>query len=107
MLNNQQKEKLKNNWANADSMECMAEVRVYDPLSFWECYIYAMNPEDEDIIACIIKGFTLEVCVWSMSELEKNFNRDGEFLEVDIEYRPRRALDVFKRLQGITIYASE
>lgn len=99
MLSHSQKEKLKASWGDkASSMACMAEVRVYDPLSTWECYVYAMNPENEDEIACIINGFFVEVCNWSLSELTSRFNSDGEPLQIDYEYRPRRACELFKIL---------
>jgi hypothetical protein len=99
MISHSQREKLKASWGEkASSMACMAEVRVYDPLSPWECYIYALNPEDEDEICCIIKGFFVEVCEWRLSELASRFNANGEPVQVDNEYRPRRAAELFKIL---------
>lgn len=99
MLSNSQREKLKASWGEkASSMACMAEVRVYDPLSPWECYIYALNPENEDEICCIIKGFFVEVTEWRLSELASRFNAEGEPVQVDYEYRPRRAAELFKIL---------
>jgi hypothetical protein len=99
MINLKQKEKLMASWGEkASSMACMAEVRVYDPLSPWECYIYALNPEDEDEICCIIKGFFVEVCDWRLSELSNRYNADGERVQIDYEYRPRRAAELFKIL---------
>jgi hypothetical protein len=79
-------------------MACMAEVRVYDPLSSWECYIYALNPQDEDEICCIIKGFFVEVTTWKLSEIQQRFNSEGEHVVVDNEFRPRRAAELFKIL---------
>ncbi len=105
MLNTNQLDKLKSNWGEkAESMACMAEVRVYDPLSSWECYIYALNPQDEDEISCIIKGFTVEVCDWRLSEMFKHFNSHGEPPEIDVEYRPRRAAELFKYLSELERY---
>ena len=99
LLTNIQIERLKANWGEkADSMACYAEVRVYDPQSNWACYIYALNPDDEDEIACIITGFTVEVCDWKMSELYKTYNELGLPPEVDKEYRPIRASELFKEL---------
>lgn len=99
MLNTKQKDKLKANWGDkASAMACMAEVRVYDPLSPWECYIYALNPEDEDEICCIINGFSLEICEWRLSEIATRFNAEGEAVQMDNEYRPRRAAELFKIL---------
>lgn len=99
MISHFQKEKLKASWGDkATSMACMAEVRVYDPLSPWECYIYALNPENEDEICCILNGFTLEVCEWRLSELASRFNAEGERVQVDYDYRPCRAAELFKIL---------
>jgi len=106
MLSHSQTEKLKANWGEkANSMACMAEVRLYDPLSLWECYIYALNPEDDDEIECIIKVGrncrpTLEQ--WQLSHIQALFNAHGEGVQVDQEYRPRRAAELFKKLnEGI------
>ena len=101
MLNNKQIERLKANWGDkARSMACLAEVRVYDPLSPWECYIYAVNPENEDEICCLIKGFFVEATEWSLSELASRFNAEGEPLCIDMEYRPRQTAYLFKKLNG-------
>lgn len=102
MLNSTHKERLLKNWGQkADSMACNVEVRVYDPLSSWECFIYAMNPEDEDEIACILNGFEVEVCNWRLSEIASHFNAHGEAPEVDNEFRPKRAAELFKQLNEV------
>ncbi len=99
MLNSDQKTKLKSYWGEkASSMACMAEVRVFDPLSPWECYIYALNPENEDEICCIIKGFSVEITEWRLSELASRFNAEGEPVQIDSNYRPQRAAELFKIL---------
>lgn len=94
-----QKTKLKSAWHNhADSLDCMAAMRVYDPCSKWECYIYAMNPEDEDEIQCIINGFVVEVTHWRISEIQNVFNSEGDGVLVDHEYRPVLANQLIKTL---------
>jgi hypothetical protein len=102
LINSAQSEKLKANWGDkAESMACMAEVRVYDPLSFWECYIFAQNPEDENEIMCLIHTNKLSspgVSKWTLQELCALYNQDGEGVEVDQEYRPRRTAELFKIL---------
>lgn len=99
MLSRKQIDRLASNWGEpADSLACMAEVRVYDPLSRWECYIYAINPDDEDEVCCLINGFFVEVCEWRLSELSSCFNVAGYAPMVDMEYRPRRADELFKIL---------
>ena len=99
MLSDAIKDKLKASWGEkASAMACMAYVRVFDPYSPWECYIYAMNPEDEDEICCIIKAFSVEVAEWRMSDLMLSYNAHGEPLQLDEEYVPRRAAELFKKL---------
>lgn len=94
-------EKLKANWGEkAESLAAIAELRVFDPLSTWECYIFAMNPQDEDEISCILHGFTVEVCNWRLSELASHFNAEGESPIVDREYRPRKAETILRMLRG-------
>ena len=100
MLNPQVKEILLKNWGEkADSMNCYCEVKFIDPLSSWACYIYAMNPKDEDEIACMVYDHgEVEVCDWSMKELMLTYNREGEYPEIDHEYRRKRASELFKKL---------
>ncbi len=99
VLSHNQRTKLLANWGEkSSSMACMAEVRIYDPCSSWECYVYAMNPEDEDQICCLIKGFSVEVAEWRLSELANRFNSEGEFVQMDYEYQPRLASELFKIL---------
>jgi len=97
MLSDKQKEKLMENWGEkAECLTCNAEVRVYDPLSSWECYIYAMNPENNDEILCLISGFYVELCGWYMTELESCYNMIGEPPQLDSEYRPRQVSSLLK-----------
>ncbi len=102
VLNKQTIDKLKSSWGDkATSMACMAEVRVYDPLSSWECFIFAMNPEDEDEIECIVKVSKHQppsVERWFVTNIKGLFNQEGEGVEVDKEYRPRRTAELFKKL---------
>ena len=104
MIKQKQMEKLKASWGViAESMDCKAEVRVYDPLSLWECYIYSMNPDNEDEIMCLISGGkNLEPIItqWKLSELSYLYNADGEGVEIDEEYRPRHIAEILKRLNG-------
>lgn len=110
MINNKHKERLKINWGEkADSMACMAEVRIYDPLSTWQCYIYALNPEDEDEVYCLVKvGDQQKATVerWYLTNIYNLFNYHGEKVKVDQEYRPRRVDHVLKKLNELEIYES-
>lgn len=99
MITPAQREKLLANWGEkAEAMACKAEVKLHDRLSEYECYIYALNPDDEDEILCIINGIDLEVTSWRISDLATRFNADGEGLSQDREYKPRMAAQLFKTL---------
>ena len=108
MLNDTQIEKLKSNWgARAETLACYAEVRLFDPCSSWQCFIIAINPNDEDEINCIISTnlkASPEVILWTLSGVYSLFNSQGEGVEVDQSYRPIRAAELFKKLSELTIY---
>ena len=99
MLTDEQITRLKANWGDrVTSLACMAEVRVHDPRSSWQVFLLAINPDDMDEIACIFDGFTVEVDTWRLSDLMNTYNGDGEPPIVDLEFRPRRAAELFKKL---------
>ncbi len=110
MISDKQKLKLMTFWGDqAESMACMAEVRVYDPLSDWQCYIYAVNPNNDDEIMCLIcvgKGALPMPTHWTLSELKRLYNSQGEGVEVDREYRPRRVDEIYKKLSETGVYGS-
>ena len=108
MLNDKQKEKLKNQWGDkADALACFAQVRVYDSLSDWQCYIFAVNPENENEIQCLISGGkNLEPIVtpWSMYELSLLYNSNGDGVLVDYDFRPREVAIILKKLNETGAY---
>lgn len=72
-------------------------------MSSWQCYILAVNPNDEDDIYCIIspdKNMEPEVCVWSRYVMSMLYNAVGEEVKQDTEYRPRIASEIYKQLKG-------
>lgn len=100
MICNKQKQKLMASWGDkAEAMDCFAEVRIFDPLSPWECYIFAQNPENHDEVKVILVGFDVEVCDMSLEEIFSKFNSDGEYVEIDALFRPIRADKLLKRLK--------
>lgn len=96
------KGKLMKNWGDkAECMECNAEFRVYDPKSYWQCFLLAMNPENQQEIKCIISGGNnLEPTLteWTDYELSLLYNDDGEGVQIDTEYRPRKAAEIWRKL---------
>lgn len=105
MINHIIKKRLIENWGSkADSMTCRAEVRYYDPLSTWQCYVYAMNPEDENSIQCVVSHRKNErpVCMdWTIKELERAYNEHGEGVEIDHEFRSREIGYILKKLNEL------
>lgn len=92
--------KLIQNWGDkAEAMDCFAEVRVFDPLSPWECYIFAQNPENLDEVKVILVGFDVEVCEMSLEEIFSKFNSEGEYVQIDPLFRPVKADKLLKRLR--------
>ncbi len=100
MISSEIKELLKLNWgAKAEAMNCYAEVKFMDDLSVWACYIFAMNPDNEDEICCLIKtGFIIESVRWSLQEIYKCYNSEGEPPKIDKEFRRMRVAELFKKL---------
>ncbi len=108
MLNQNQLDKLKANWgARAEALACFAEVRLFDECSPWQCYLLAMNPDNEDEVFCIISPDLKtqpEATFWSIQDIFSLFNNQGEGVQVDYDYRPRRAAELFKKLSELIIY---
>lgn len=101
MIPEKVREALKLNWGEkADSLNCYAEVKFIDTLTPWACYIFALNPQDEDEIACIVHGGYRhsDIYNWSMKDLILTYNRNGEYPVIDTEYRRMKASELFKKL---------
>ncbi len=91
MLNDKQIEQLKANWGDkADSLDCYAWVELFDPISNWECYLYALNPEDDEVKCVIRTNFSSPPALetWSLEEIKRLYNQFGEGVQVNEEYRP-------------------
>jgi len=108
VLTFEKKERLKQSWGDkAEAMECNAEVRVYDPNSSWQCFIYAMNPEDENEIMTIEafgRPYEIHHGVGEMSRLLNMYQSNGEPLEIDFEFRPRNAGEILRKLRETGYY---
>jgi hypothetical protein len=105
MISEKIKQALLSNWgAKADAMDCYAEVKFIDPITHWACYIYAMNPDNDDDIACLVYddiANRVEVCDWSMNELLNTYNREGEYPQIDHGYIRMKASELLKKLNEI------
>lgn len=96
------RDRLTENWGSeADSMQAVAQIKFIDEHSKWACYVYALNPNDDDTVACIIDSpECFEVCEWSLKEIERLFNSQGESPDIDSEYSPVKAIYIIKRLRA-------
>ena len=100
MITETQKQRLMANWGErADSLACNAEIRLYDANGPWECYIYAINPDNEDEIMAIVKAEMVETCTCSLTELMSMYDLEGQPIRQDRCFRPRHAEVILKRLQ--------
>lgn len=100
MLSESMKKLLQLNWGDkAESLACYAEVKFIDPLSDWQCYVYALD-EDEDRIECLLytRMLGVQITNWSLKELYLPYNEHGEAPFIDKDYRRTRASELFKRL---------
>lgn len=99
MITNDQRERLLRNWPVASALHCNAEVRLYDPLSKWECFLIGMNPQEENEVMAIISGHSLTVDIEILDEILSSYNVEGQNPLIDDEYSPRHAVNVLKHLR--------
>jgi len=99
-MNDEIKEKLKQNWGEkAECMNCYAEIKYIDESSTWACYVFALNPDDNDEICCLIHArHIIEAVRWSLRDLHESIDSYGENPKVDKEYRRMRVAPLFKKL---------
>lgn len=102
MISEKVKQELKKNWGDrADALQCYCEVKYQDPISSWSCFIYAMNPDNEDEICCLIMDKQdIEVIKWNVMSLMSTYNRYGEYPVIDKEFRRIHAAVLYKKLGG-------
>ncbi len=99
MLSEVIKQTLISNWGpKAQSMHCYAEVKLIHKSSNWACYVYALNPQDEDTILCLISNKYPYLEEWSLKELYQSYDNDGENPIIDTEFRKIRVAELFRKL---------
>lgn len=98
------KERLKANWGEkADALDCFAEVRFFDPLSSWCCYIFAMDQDEETINVLLYSdAIGVEVCTILLSDISFMYNEEGQSPKLDTEYRRTKVSELLKRLRHDT-----
>ena len=96
------KPQLMRNWGEkADCLDCYCEVKFIDEYSDWACYIYAINPEDEDTIECIILDSDVGLYTWSLKELYLSYNTQGDHPIIDQEFRKIHACVLYNKLSRL------
>lgn len=94
------KQHLKSSWGDqASALDCYAWVKFTDSEGLWDCYIFSMNPENEDEIMCIIDSVDLEITDWTMTELVLSYQHMGQEPLIDTEFRRQRVNELYKRLR--------
>lgn len=97
MITEKQKQQLRDNWGDlADSLHCKAILRIYDDHSTWQCYVLAMNPQDDDIVKCVIFGFTIMVDDCRLSEIFAMYNENGDHPRIDYDFVPRNISTIMR-----------
>ncbi len=99
MINSKQKARLLSNWEHRETLTTNAEVRIHDPNSEWQCYLIAMNPQNDDEVYAMVVGWYPEVCMWELSSLMASYNEDGEHPIIDNTFRPCNAGDLLRKLK--------
>lgn len=95
---------LKANWGEkSDTLNCKPLVRLFDPLSKWCCYIFAMH-EDENLVHCIIYNPLDGPEIYTLNTLDiyTMYNEHGESPMIDEEYRPIAITTLLGRLRHDT-----
>lgn len=94
------KDILKSNWGDkACALDCYAEVKLIDPLSSWQCYLFAMD-QDDDTVMCLIyhKAKGIDIYKTSFKELSAEYNEEGEYPIIDEEFRRIKIDQLVRRL---------
>jgi hypothetical protein len=103
LLDDKTIEKLKAAWKdNEEPWQAYCLVKLYDPLSHWQCYLLAIDPLDEEWAYGLLVNE--EGDFWGMNLIDlpsalASYNREGELMEIDNAFRPIQALELFKILK--------
>lgn len=101
LISDKQKNSLMKNWgARAEAMDCFAEVKLSDLDGYCAFYIYAMNPCNPDEVMAIIHLVEAFTACCSLKEIALFHNSRGETLEIDREYRKKKANVILRELRG-------
>ena len=84
--------------SDMDNQDIIA--KFFTPDSNWTWYLMNQDPEDPSYLWGIVKGLEIEVGSFSLTELEESTGPFGLHIERDLYFKPRKASDVWRALQG-------
>ena len=89
------------NWGDSmgEMIQKNAMIRIFDHLSKWECFLIAINPEDQDEVFCLLNGFHPELDIWRLTEIFECYNKDGDHPRIDDRFVPINARQLLQNLK--------
>jgi len=91
-------EKLQKQYSQGDSFEQDVIVKIFDRCSQWTWYLMNQDPENQDYLWGIVKGFEIEMGSVSKKELESIQGKMKLGLERDLYFKPLKAKEVWEKL---------
>lgn len=94
-------DKLKEAWGEkASALDCMALVKVDDPLGGLSFYVIAVDPVDENKLMCIVDSpVSVEVAEIDGNDLFNLYDTEGNFAHIDTNFRPQHAQTLYRRIR--------
>lgn len=93
---------LQENWGErAESMECDAICRIYDPaVPEREWYVYAQNPDDTNEIICIEHDDVLcPAARPPLDWLSEKTNCNYDSMKFDHDFKPKNVVKIWQKLR--------
>ena len=93
--------KLQANWGDkADSYDCYAWMRLYDPESRWECYVYAIDPLNEQGAKVCVYNGTWVFSQVNLDEMMVSFVcENGRAPRHDLDFKGKHLKNILKGYQ--------
>lgn len=93
-------DKLELNWGDvAEGMACKCELRIFDPTSSRELYVYAINQDDDLFKAVYADSKTVDNIQEQFHELVMYLREMPDAFQIDNYYVPRNINEVYKKLK--------
>lgn len=82
----------------SDMDKQMVVAKFFDPTGSWTWYLMNQDPNDQDYLWGIVKGFEVECGSFSLSELQNMKLQFGLGIERDLYFKPMNAHELYKKL---------